>query len=414
MSKSAGADAGPHRWGRRQSVRAAGCLIIALIVPGLAACGSSNSSSPGGGGSTGSGSSTAPIIIGSDLELSGAAGSYGTPEAQGAQFYIDQVNATGGVGGRKVQLDSENNQSTTTQAVTDYQKFVGDSSVVATFGPALPATATLMAQLAQQNKLPLLSFLSSTSDSSFNANSFWFRFAYSAPLTVKAEANVIKGMGVKSIGVLYADDTGGHAGLPAVQAAAKAAGISISSSVSYPDGVTDPTVQVLRAKSSSDGAYFVYDPDSVARLGQVVRTMRSNGITAPIFVPENAALPDFATAAGSTITGVYFWGWYTPENPTTATQKQFVSAWKTKYNALPTDFQASGYSQAQVLVGAMQSLQKAGKAITRSNMRAAIEGLSGFDSVFGKVTYSPTNHAEPFPAVNIFEYKNGSSFQASS
>jgi branched-chain amino acid transport system substrate-binding protein len=393
-----------QRTGRpRSRVRYAAYLAGIALLAVIAACSSSPNTSSAQPAATSSGT----IIIGSDLEESGPAGSYGTPEVQGAQFYINEIDAKGGVDGRKISLDALDNKSTPTQAVTNFRSLASDNSVVAVFGPALPDTAALMAELAAETKLPLLSFLLSATDQSFNSNPDWFRMAYSSNRTVTTLLQEVHSLGLSKVGLLYADDSGGKAGDSSVEALAPASSVKVSSNVSYPDDVTDPTPEVLQAKGGNPQAYIIWDPDSEQRLGQVVKTMRSNGITAPIFVPEDASLGDFVTAAGSTVSDVYYWASFSPQHPKTADQAAFVAAWQAKYHSYPTDFDSAGYAQAEILVGAIKAVQAAGKPVTRANVDSAIEGLTNLDTVYGPVTYSAANHAEPFATVPVLEYVNG-------
>ena len=91
-----------------------------------AGCGSSGSSG---------GSSKQPIVIGTSLSLSGDFSADGQAYQKGYEFWAAQVNAHGGILGRQVQLKILNDNSSTTQVVTNYQTLISSDHVALTLGP---------------------------------------------------------------------------------------------------------------------------------------------------------------------------------------------------------------------------------------------------------------------------------------
>jgi branched-chain amino acid transport system substrate-binding protein len=103
-------------------------FIVALFA--LSACGGSST-----GSSTPTSQPTTPIKIGISLSLSGDFSADGKAFQQGYQLWADTVNASGGILGRKVQLDIVSDASSTTQVVTNYQKLINVDKVDVVFGP---------------------------------------------------------------------------------------------------------------------------------------------------------------------------------------------------------------------------------------------------------------------------------------
>ncbi|HZU69115.1 MAG TPA: amino acid ABC transporter substrate-binding protein [Ktedonobacteraceae bacterium] len=93
-------------------------LIVALVA--LSACGSSTTTGTG----TGSSQTTAPIKIGISVSLSGDFSADGKALMEGYQLWASEVNKSGGLLGRQVKLDFASDASSTTQVVTNYQKFI--------------------------------------------------------------------------------------------------------------------------------------------------------------------------------------------------------------------------------------------------------------------------------------------------
>ena len=111
---------------QRKILNCVGAILVALVA--LTAC---------GGGSTGTTTqtNTAPIKIGISVSLSGDFSADGKATEQGYQLWADTINKNGGLLGRKVQLEFLSDASSTTQVVTNYQKFITVDKVDLVLGP---------------------------------------------------------------------------------------------------------------------------------------------------------------------------------------------------------------------------------------------------------------------------------------
>ena len=103
-------------------------LTAAAAVSAALAAGCS-SSPPSGG------ASKSPLLIGASLSLTGDFSADGQAYQKGYEFWAGQVNARGGILGRKVQLKILNDNSSPTQVVTNYQTLINADHVALTFGP---------------------------------------------------------------------------------------------------------------------------------------------------------------------------------------------------------------------------------------------------------------------------------------
>jgi branched-chain amino acid transport system substrate-binding protein len=107
-------------------------LAVATAAAAALAAGCSSSS----GGSTGnSSSSKPPLVIGASLSLTGDFSADGQAYQKGYEFWAAQVNKSGGILGRKVQMKILNDNSSTSQVVTNYQTLISSDHVALTFGP---------------------------------------------------------------------------------------------------------------------------------------------------------------------------------------------------------------------------------------------------------------------------------------
>ena len=140
----------PVRSRRYKNARFLSLTATAAAAAVLAAgCSSSGSNSATGSSSTGSGSKS-PLVIGASLSLTGDFSADGQAYQKGYEFWAGQVNAQGGILGRKVELKILNDNSSPTQVATNYQTLINADHVALTFGPFSSLLTALAAAVAHR------------------------------------------------------------------------------------------------------------------------------------------------------------------------------------------------------------------------------------------------------------------------
>lgn len=111
-------------------------LAAATIVAGAAACSSAGTAASGGGGGAGAQAGTkSPLVIGISLSLTGDFGDTGKAAEKGYELWASQVNKSGGILGRQVQLKIVDDTTSATQVVTNYESLINQDHVDLVFGP---------------------------------------------------------------------------------------------------------------------------------------------------------------------------------------------------------------------------------------------------------------------------------------
>src|SRR5271170_3840991 len=106
-------------------------LAAAALVAGAAAC-----SAPADAGGAGTQAGTkAPLVIGISLSLTGDFGDTGKAAEKGYELWASQVNKSGGILGRQVQLKIVDDTTSATQVVTNYESLINEDHVDLVFGP---------------------------------------------------------------------------------------------------------------------------------------------------------------------------------------------------------------------------------------------------------------------------------------
>jgi branched-chain amino acid transport system substrate-binding protein len=128
----------------------------AVLSAGVVAACSSSGSSTGTTGSTSSPSNTKPILVGASLSLTGDFSADGQAFQRGYQLWAADVNARGGLLGRRVTLKILNDNSSPTQAQTNYQTLFASDKVDLAFGPFSSLLTTPSASVAARYRYALI------------------------------------------------------------------------------------------------------------------------------------------------------------------------------------------------------------------------------------------------------------------
>jgi branched-chain amino acid transport system substrate-binding protein len=124
-------------------------ITAAVLTATLAACSSGGSPTPAGSSSTPA--STKPIVIGTSLSLTGDFSADGQAFLKGYKLWVSDVNAAGGLLGRKVKLIYLNDRSDPNQVVTNYTTLISTDHVDLTFGPFSSLLTTPASAVAARN-----------------------------------------------------------------------------------------------------------------------------------------------------------------------------------------------------------------------------------------------------------------------
>ncbi len=260
---------------------------VTAMVLTAAACsssssgGGSTSSAPAAGasagtasGSAGAGSATgSPIEIGSIIDQTGVDATSGTAQKAGMDYFVQQLNASGGINGHPLKVTYCDAASTPQGAAQCAQQFANLSSHVVLTQTSDPPTRGALPHLTNVVVVDVDPILLPKSDTNV------FQATAAGSVIATALISAVKKSGLHTLGVLYTSDTSGTHQLMAAQNAAKAAGITVVSQPQTP-GATDVTPQLLKLKSM--GADVFYLASIGANTAAAVSSYKTLGLTIPV------------------------------------------------------------------------------------------------------------------------------------
>ena len=375
-------------------VAASAAAVMALSLAGCSG-GSMDDSS-----SSSAKASGVSITIGTVTTNSGTAAAYGEAEVKGFELAVSEINAKGGINGKKVKLESMDDKGDATEASNAYNKLAGDNNVLAVAGPTISATTAAVAPLADQSKLVTIA-PAATSDSIETGNYLFrtcFKDSYQGEVAARFAAENLK---VKKVAVLYGTGDPYSSGVgEAFAKAAEKLGLEVvdkESSSSADD--TEYSAQLQKIQAS--GAELLYAPYYYSVAGPyIIPQARSVGFEGYVMGPDGY---DGLKLTGdkSQYNKTYYTTHYSADDNTNTKVQDFIKSYKSKNNAEPNTFAALGYDTIYMI---KQAIEKAGENATREDVRNAVAGMT-FDGVTGKFTMDKSG--SPTKSVTVLEMKDG-------
>lgn len=375
-------------------VEASAAAVMALSLAGCSGGSMDDSSSSSAKASGDS------ITIGTVTTNSGTAAAYGEAEVKGFELAVSEINAKGGINGKKVKLESMDDKGDATEASNAYNKLAGDNNVLAVAGPTISATTAAVAPLADQSKLVTIA-PAATSDSIETGNYLFrtcFKDSYQGEVAARFAAENLK---VKKVAVLYGTGDPYSSGVgEAFAKAAEKLGLEVvdkESSSSADD--TEYSAQLQKIQAS--GAELLYAPYYYSVAGPyIIPQARSVGFEGYVMGPDGY---DGLKLTGdkSQYNKTYYTTHYSADDNTNTKVQDFIKSYKSKNNAEPNTFAALGYDTIYMI---KQAIEKAGENATREDVRNAVAGMT-FDGVTGKFTMDKSG--SPTKSVTVLEMKDG-------
>lgn len=365
--------------------------LAALLV--LTGCNKPGSNSAGGG------AAEDVIKVGEYASLTGKEAAFGQSSHNGTALAVDDLNAAGGVLGKKVRLITEDDQSQAGQPSIDVRKLITDDGVVAVLGEVASSRSLEAAPICQQYQIPMIS-PSSTNPKVTETGDYIFRVCFIDPFQGTVMANfATKTLKLKTAAVLTDVTSDYSMGLAKFFKDSFAAnGGKIVADEKYNGGDKDFSAQLTTIKAANPDGIFI--PGYYTEVGLIAIQARQLGLNIPLFGGDGWESSSLVSIGGEALENTYFSTHFTPQDTTPAVQ-DFVKKYQAKYNATPDAMAALGYDSLMILADA---IKRAG-ATSGPAVRDALAATRDFPGITGRITIDKDRNASK-PAV-ILEVKNG-------
>lgn len=343
---------------------------------------------------------TGEIVIGEYGSMTGGQATFGQSTHNGIMLAVDEINAAGGVNGRKLKVLLEDDQSKQDEAANAVTKLISQNNVVAVLGEVASSNSLAAAPVCQNNKVPMIT-PSSTNPSVTQKGDYIFRMCFLDDYQGQAMARYVANtLNVKKVAVLIDSKSDYSTGLAGFFSAAfKEAGGNIVLTQSYAQGDSDFRSQLTAIKAA--GPDLIYVPGYYNDIGQIAMQARDLGMQQPLAGGDGWESPKLIEIGGKALEGCFYSNHYFAADPSPVV-RDFVEKYKQKNNATPDALAALAYDAARVLADA---IKRAGK-VDGPALRDAIAATKGFPGVTGTINLGADRNPEGKKLV-IVEVRNG-------
>jgi branched-chain amino acid transport system substrate-binding protein len=367
-------------------------LLAGALVSGLVGCGKKEEA-PKGGGDT--------IKIGFLGALTGDVAMFGKPTLVGMKMAADEINAAGGINGKKIEIVEADNRGDKQEGASVTQKLITRDSVVAIVGDPTTGITKVAAPIAQKAGVVLLS-AGATGPGVVENGDYIFRDTLLDSVAIPACIDFFaKDMGYKKVAVITSDNNDYSVGLSQTfRDAAKSKGIEIVSEEKVKDGDKDFSAQITNIKAKKPDVIFFSGYYTEGAL--IMKEARKQGLKANMFGGDGLFSPKLIELGGPAVEGTMSALGFSPEQASPVTAK-FVDAFKAKFNGEePGLFDAQGYDAIMLLADAMK---RAGSADPKV-FKDALATTKAFEGVSGTITMQANREPIKSPLA-LLEVKGG-------
>lgn len=361
--------------------------VILLLVP-LAACEKQDDNT---------------ILIGGLAPLTGDVAVYGIAVKNAAALAFNEINASGGILGKKISYKVEDEKGDPTEAVNAYNKLMSNDKLVAILGDVTTKPTMAVAQLAAENGIPMITPTATHIDVTKYGNNI-FRSCFIDPFQGSMMAVFCKEtLKAEKVAIIYNTSDDYSDGLhQSFKTKAEELGMTVVEVKGYGKGATDFNAELTAIQAAEPDALYV--PDYYGTDALIASQAREMGFNVTIIGCDgwDGVLTSLTEDKYSVVNDVYFSNHYfvgdTDEKVTA-----FVANYTAKYGEAPNALAALAYDAAYILANAIEAAGSTDKA-------AIVEKLAAtqYAGVSGNISYGDGAHVgDPTKDVTVIRIVDG-------
>src|SRR5437667_2300967 len=302
------------------------------------------------------------------VELSGTGATSGTNFNDGVKLAVKEINAAGGILGRKVEYTASDTQSQPQVAKALAVKAIDDGAYVV-MGPVF--SGSILVSMAETKRASIPNFTGGEAAAiTQQGNPFIFRTSFTQTTSMPKVARYIAAnLKAKTVAVIFVNNDFGKGGRDAFRKAAETAGMKVLADISTDSGQVDFSAPVLKAKQSNADAVFVYTNEEES--ARALRELRKQGWSKPVVGETTLTGQKVIDLAGDAANGALAHVGLTVDAPIPA-MRAFRAKFEKEYKYVSDHNGIKGYTGVYILKA---GIEKAGK-LDRVAVAKALHGPS--------------------------------------
>ncbi|MGI6515141.1 MAG: ABC transporter substrate-binding protein [Syntrophomonadaceae bacterium] len=337
----------------------------------------------GGGSETTGGSDEDVIKVGFLGALTGDVACYGIPGLNGLELAVEEINAKGGILGKKVVIVEEDNAGDKTEAAAITRKFISKDKVNAIIGDPCTGITIVAAKIAQENQMVLIS-PGACGEGAIDAGDYCFRNTLLDKMACPAVTKYLIDKGYKNFALVTAINDEYSVGLSNYfRAALKELGGNIVIDESIQRGDTNFAAQVTKIKPTNPDIIIFTGYYQEAAL--FMKEVRKQGMN-QVFVGGDGCLgEELYKLGGDAVEGSMVYCGFSPEQSRPEVQR-FLDAYAEKHNGELADMFSAQYYDAMYIVA--EAMERAGSTDPKV-YKDEMAKTKDFPGVSGVTTFGP-------------------------
>ena len=297
---------------------------------------------------------TGPIKIAGLMELSGTGTTSGTNFNDGVKLAVKEINASGGILGRKIEYDANDTQSQPQVAKALAVRAIDDGAYVV-MGPVF--SGSILVSMAETKRAEIPNFTGGEAATiTQQGNQYIFRTSFTQASAIPKVARYLKdNVKAKTVAVIYTNNDFGKGGRDVFLKAAEAQGIRVVADISTDPGQVDFSSPVLKAKQASADVLFVYTNEEEA--ARCLRELKKQGYDKPVVGETVLTSQKVIELAGDAANGAVAHVGLTADAPNPGI-KAFAEKFQKEYGYKPDHNGIKGYTAMYVVKAVTEKVGK--------------------------------------------------------
>ena len=313
------------------------------------------------------------IRIGASLPLTGDVASYGEQAKRGIEIAKEEINMMGGINGKKLKVVFEDDRNDPKTAVSIIRKFATIDKMPVVIGSAGSTVSLAMAPVVNQNKIVLLSPISSSVKLTIEGGPYFFRVCPADDEQAKIIAQWVLEKGYQNVGLIYTNNSWGKPLAEAFTKYYEQKGGKVVVFEAVEEKSTDIRSQLSQIKAAK--LNVIVSPTYPVEGGNLLRQAKELGINVDYYGGDNWDAPEFLTAAGEAANGAFF---VDPSEPKGDIFSTFAKKYKAEYGEEPDINAAFGYDALLALANAIKKVKTLdGPSLREELFNVSFEGATG-------------------------------------
>ncbi len=349
-----------------------------------------------------------PIKLGSFLTVTGPASFLGDPELKTLQMYVEDLNAKGGVNGRKIELIHYDTGGNAKDAVNFVKRLIKNDNVDIIVGGTTSGDTLAVIPDVEKEGIPLIS-LAGAVEIIEPVKKWVFKTPHTDRMAAARIYEDLRKRSLTKVALITGDGGFDKSGREQLLKLAPQYGITLVADESYGNKDTDMTAQLTKIRSSDAQAIINFGLGQAPAI--VTKNIKQLGITLPLYHSHGVASKTFIDLAGDAAEGVRLPAAalvVAEQLPDTDPQKPVLLAYKKQYEAKYGPVSTFGGHAYDGLMIAVAAIQRAGGP-DKAKVRDEIEKTQGFIGTSGVFNMTPDDHMGlNLDAFKMVEIRNGS------